>query len=153
MIKWMKKLWWFLFVWMVDVVIRVAWVLNRINKDKGDESLPLQEFRRHVVNVIFLKYSKEGTLSLSHLRTRNILSDICYDDTKHYQVQSEHRRIQNPLKYLRGSAYAQTVNSLRSFTGFAKTLHLRCLKGFWIRLCWRQVLGVQKELSMPLREM
>ena len=43
---------------MVDVVIQVASVLNRINKDKGDDSLPLQEFRRHVVNVIFLKYSK-----------------------------------------------------------------------------------------------
>ena len=39
-----------------------ACVLYRINKDEGDESLPLLAFRRHIVNVIFLKYSKEGRL-------------------------------------------------------------------------------------------
>ena len=33
-----------------------AWVFYRINKDKGDESLFLLAFRRHVVNVIFLTY-------------------------------------------------------------------------------------------------
>ena len=86
---------------MVDVVIQGAWVLYRINKDKGNESLHLLAFRRHVVNVIFLKYSKEARFSSSHLGIRNILSDVCYDDTKHYQVQSEHRRIQNPFKHLR----------------------------------------------------
>ena len=52
---------------MVDVVIQGAWVLYCINKDKGDESLPLLAFQRHVVNIIFLKCSKEGRLSLSHL--------------------------------------------------------------------------------------
>ena len=96
---------------MVDVVIqgawvlyriykgKGAWVLYRIYKGKGDESLPLLAFRRHVINLIFLKYSKEGRLSSSHLGIRNIPSDVCYDDTKHYQVQSEHRCIQNPFKY------------------------------------------------------
>ena len=59
-------------------------------------------FRRHVINVIFLKYSKEGRLSSSHIGIRDMPSD----DTKHYQVQSEHRRIQNPLKHLRGSVFA-----------------------------------------------
>ena len=44
---------------MVDVVIQGARVLHRINKDKGEESLPLLAYQRHVVNVIFLKYSKE----------------------------------------------------------------------------------------------
>ena len=44
---------------MVDVVIQDAWVLYRINNDKGDESLPVLAFRRHYVNVIFLKYSKK----------------------------------------------------------------------------------------------
>ena len=78
---------------MVDVVIQGAWVLYRINKDKGDESLPLLAFRKHVVNVIFLKYSKKGRLSSSHLGIRNIPSDVCYDDRKHFKVQSEHRRI------------------------------------------------------------
>ena len=89
---------------MVDVVIQGAWVLYRINRDKGDESLPLLAFRRHVVDVIFLKYSKEGSLSSSHLGIRNIPSDVCYN-TKHYLVQSEDRRIQNLFKHLRGSAF------------------------------------------------
>ena len=91
---------------MVDVVIHVVWVLYCINKDKGDESLPLPPFLRHADNVIFLKYSKKGRLSSSHLGIRNIPSDVCYDGTKHYQVQSEHRRIQNHFKHLRGSVSA-----------------------------------------------
>ena len=78
-------------------------VLYHINKDKGDESLPLLFFRRHVVNVIFLKYSKEGELSSSHLGIQKIPSDVFFNSTKHYQVQSEHRRIQNPFKHLKGS--------------------------------------------------
>ena len=69
---------------MKNVVIQGAWVLYRIYKIKGDKSLPLLAFRRHVVNVIFLIYSKEGRLSSSHLGIRNIPSDVCYDDTKHY---------------------------------------------------------------------
>ena len=32
------------------VVIQGAWVLYRISKDKGDESLPLLTFQRHAVN-------------------------------------------------------------------------------------------------------
>ena len=100
----MKKWWWFLFVWMVDVVIHGAWVLYRINKNKGDE--PLVAFRWHVASVIFLKYSKEGRLSSNHLGIRNIRSGVCYNDTKHYQVQFEHRRIQNLLKHLRRKVFA-----------------------------------------------
>ena len=95
----MKKWWWFPFVWIVDVSIHGALVLYRINKDKDNESLLLLAFRRHVVNVIFLKYSEEGRLSSNYLRTRNIPSDVCYDDTKLHQVQSEHRCIQNPVKH------------------------------------------------------
>ena len=91
---------------MVDVVVQGVWLLHHINKDEGDEYLPLLAFRRHVVNVIFLKYSKEGRLSSIHLRIRNIQPAVCYDDTKHYKVQSEHRSIQNPFKHLRGSAFA-----------------------------------------------
>ena len=48
-------------------------MLHRFNKDEGDESVTLPAFQRHVVNAIFLKYSKEGTLSSSHERIRNIL--------------------------------------------------------------------------------
>ena len=76
--------------------------MYRINKGEGEESLALLPFRRLVnVNAIFLKYSKEGRLSSNHLGIRNIPSDACYGDTKHYQVQSERRRIQNPFKHLR----------------------------------------------------
>ena len=90
---------------MVDVVIQDAWVLYRISNDKGDESLPVLAFRRHYVNVIFLKYSKEGRLSTSHLGIRNFPSHVYYDDTNNYQVQSEQIRIQKPLKHLRGSVF------------------------------------------------
>ena len=88
-------------VWMVDVVLQGVWVLYRINKDEVDESLPLLAFWRDVVNATFLKYSKEDRLSSSNIGIRNIPLDVCYDDTKHYQVQPEHRRIQNSFKHLR----------------------------------------------------
>ena len=68
---------------MVDVVFQGAWVLYRVNKDGGDESLPFLIFRRHIVNAVFLKYSKEGRLSSNHVRIRNAPSNICYNDTKH----------------------------------------------------------------------
>ena len=67
---------------MVDVVLQGAWVLYRINKDEGDESLLLVAFQRHAVNAIFPKYSKEGRLSSSHVGIRNIPSDVYCDDTK-----------------------------------------------------------------------
>ena len=73
---------------MEDVAIQGAWGLYRIYKGKSDESLPLLAFLRHVVNVIFLKHSKEGRLSSRHLGIRNIPSNVCYDGTKH-QVYSE----------------------------------------------------------------
>ena len=77
----MKKWWWTPFVWMVDVVLQCVWVLYRVNKDEDDESLPLLVFWRNIVDVFFLKYSKEGRLTSSHVRTRSIPSEICHDDT------------------------------------------------------------------------
>ena len=61
----MKKWWWCSCVSMVDVVIQGVWVLYRINKDKGNESLSLLA----------------SSASASAVMTQN-------------QVQSEHRRIQ-----------------------------------------------------------
>ena len=90
---------------MIDVVLQDAWVLYGFNKDEGDESLSFLVFQRHIVNAVFLKYSKEGRLSSSHVGILNIPSDICYDYTKHYQVQSEHRRTQKPFEHLRWSAF------------------------------------------------
>ena len=57
---------------MVDVVLQGAWALYRVNKDEGDESLIFLVFRRQNVHAIFLKYSKEARLSLSHVGFRNI---------------------------------------------------------------------------------
>ena len=37
----MKKWWWSPFIWMVDIVLQFVWVLYRIKKDEGDESLTL----------------------------------------------------------------------------------------------------------------
>ena len=55
-----------------------------LTKMKVMSILPLPAFRRDVVNAIFLKYSREGRLSSSQVGIRNIPSDVCYDDTKHY---------------------------------------------------------------------
>ena len=84
----MKKWWWFPFVWMVDVNgIQCAWILYRFNKDKGNDPLPLLAFWRHVVNEVLSEIFK-GRLSSSHLGTRNIPSDVCYDDTEHMMTQA-----------------------------------------------------------------
>ena len=85
---------------MVDVVLQGAWVLYRINKGEGDESLPASSSFLKTY-AVFLKYSKEGRLSSSHVGNQNILSDVCYEVIKHYQVQSEHRHTQNPVNHLR----------------------------------------------------
>ena len=64
-------------------------------------SLSLLAFWRHVVDAIFLKYSKEGRSSPSHEQIRSVLiclPDVCYDDTKHYQVSSVIFDIQIDLK-------------------------------------------------------
>ena len=82
------------------LLFKVRGYCYRINKDKGNESLAVLSFPRHAVKIIFLKDSKEGKLSSKHLGIRNITSDFSHDDTKHCQVQSEHRRIQNPCKHL-----------------------------------------------------
>ena len=79
--------WWSPFVWIIDVVLQGVCTLYLINKDGGDLSLPLLAFRKDVVNTIFLKYSKNSKLSSSHAGIRNIPSDVCYDNTRHYQVQ------------------------------------------------------------------
>ena len=44
---------------MGDVALQGAWLLHFI-QNEDDEALPLLGFQRYVVNVIFLKYSKEG---------------------------------------------------------------------------------------------
>ena len=91
---------------MVEVVLQCVWVLYHINKDEGDESLPFSSFSKRCCQCNLYENSKESRLSSSHEGIRNIRSDVCYDDTKYYQVQSEHRRIQNPLRHLSWSVFA-----------------------------------------------
>ena len=82
---------------MVDIVLQGARLLYCINRDKGDESLPVLVFRRDVVYAIFLEYSKESKLSTSLIGIRNTPSDVCYDDAKHCYMHFERRHIQNPF--------------------------------------------------------
>ena len=48
------------------------------------KSLPLLAFRRHVVKIISLKYSKEDRLCSSHVGIRIIPSDVWYDNDLHF---------------------------------------------------------------------
>ena len=59
---------------MVDVVLQNAWVLYHINKDEGDESLPLLACN---ISKIFKK-------------NQNVLSDVCHE-VAHYQVPSKNQ--------------------------------------------------------------
>ena len=89
-----------------------------VNKVESDESLPFLVFGRHIVDVIFLEYSKAGRLSSSHAGIRNIPSNICSDETKHYQVQSQHRRTQTPFRlecFCVNSQHLKVVNWIRNF--------------------------------------
>ena len=76
---------------MVDVFLQDVWLMYRINKDEDDESLPLLGFWRDVVDAIILKYSKEGRFSSSQAEIRNFRADVCYDDAKHYRVESQNQ--------------------------------------------------------------
>ena len=46
----------------------------------------------------------------------------------------QQKHIYNPFKHLRWSIFPSPVNNFKSLTVSTKTLHLRCLKRFWIRL-------------------
>ena len=135
--------------------------MYRVNKEKSDDSLPLLAFWRHVVNVIFRPYSKEEKFSSSQLGIRNIPSDIWhnpirYDDTKHYQVQSEHRCIQIPLKHLKGSVnwiHKSTLSYM--FEGVLNTPLLnagvRCTKRTLDAIAWNVNLrDMRFDISMIL---
>ena len=86
-------------------VVKYTIVSKWKNIDQRDESLSLLPFWRDV-DQYFLKYSKESRLSSNHVGIRNVLSVVCYDDRKHYQVQSQPKPIKNPFKYLRWSVFA-----------------------------------------------
>ena len=94
---------------MVDVVIQNMWMYG-VNKDEADESLPLPVFQRDVFNEVFLKYSKEVRPSSSHVGIKNVKSDVCYDDTKHYQVPSKKRGRFNPIQDGMGGKKALPTN-------------------------------------------
>ena len=72
----MKEWWCSPFALMVDAIFQ-------------NERMLYLAFRRDVVNAIFLKYSKKGRSFLSHVVVWNVLSDVCYDEKKPYQVPSE----------------------------------------------------------------
>ena len=61
---------------MVHIDLHGVRALYCVNKDEDDESLPLVDFRMHVVNAISLKYLKEDRLSSNHVVIQNIPSDF-----------------------------------------------------------------------------
>ena len=71
------------------LLFKVCGYCIELIKDQDNDSLFLLVFRSDVVNAIFLKYSKGDRLFSSQVGIGNIASDVCYDDTKHYQVQPE----------------------------------------------------------------
>ena len=64
----MQKWWWSSFVWMLDVVLQGVWVLYRINKDEGDESL--LDFREMLSMQFFWNIQRKANypsiLEISH---------------------------------------------------------------------------------------
>ena len=70
----MKKWWWFPFVWMIDAIIQGGWVLYRINKNKGDDSLPLRAFWRHTVKTYWSTWYAFWNISmiLANVWPRNV---------------------------------------------------------------------------------
>ena len=91
-----KKWLWSLFLGMVNVVPQGAWILCRINKGQSAECLPFPVFWNHIFSMEFFRNNFP-----SHVEIRNTPSYAGFDDAKHYQTQSEHRRTQNIFKYLR----------------------------------------------------
>ena len=59
----------------------------------------------------------------------NIMLKINYEILAVAVFINNHRRIQNPVKYLKWSAFWKQLKG--SLNCFRKTLHLRCLAGFW----------------------
>ena len=107
-----------MFECLFDVVLQNMLVLNCINKDAFDESLPLLAFQRDIINAIFLKYSKEGRLFLSPVRIQNTVS-------YHIFV----RVAQNITRCnLNIGVFRTPSNGLQLLTDYAKTLLFRCLK-------------------------
>ena len=62
--------------------------------------------------------------------SQNIPSDISYDITKLYQVQSDYRRTESPFKHLGWSAFTQTVNTFKSLGGCSENSVLDVWRGF-----------------------
>ena len=79
---------------MVDVVLQGVWVLYHINNE-GKECLPLLAFRIDVVNATFLNTQRKADYprAMQELQNIEIASDICYNNTKHYQVRSETKQV------------------------------------------------------------
>ena len=81
---------------MIYAVLQGVWVLYRINKVKGGES----------VSSSFSKTCCQCRFSEIFKGRQIIYEPYSYDDAKHYQVQSEHGRIQNTFKHLSRNVFA-----------------------------------------------
>ena len=73
-----KKWWWCLFTWLIDVTIQNCWLLAR---DAG-ETLDLLTFRRHIVIYYLQKPALKLPLSFQ-CSDKRVLSAVRYDNTGH----------------------------------------------------------------------
>ena len=78
---------------MVDVVIQSARVLYHIYNDKGDEAFSSSSFSK-----TFCQSNFSETFKGRHI-IREPYRDLKCLITKHFRVQSEHKRIQNSFKH------------------------------------------------------
>ena len=76
---------------MADVALENARILQRFNKEDSESSYSLLDFRKEVINGIFLKYSFENPSKRkpNHIAIKDVPSNARFDDARHYQVPSE----------------------------------------------------------------
>lgn len=55
----MKKWWWAIFAWLVEVAIQNAWILYRKRSGKEPKAAPLLEFRRAIANFYLRTYGEQ----------------------------------------------------------------------------------------------
>ena len=101
------------------------------------KSICLFYFFEDILSMLLFKGKQ--IISSSHVGIRNIPTDNRYLLRWHKTLPSAicTQAYSEPNQAFKIECFVQTVNILKSLTGYPKTLHLRCLKGFLICLCWK----------------
>lgn len=88
----MKKWWWPIFRYLLDMSIQNAYQLYRLQD--GVEALDLLAFRRSIVKTYLSKYSQERSRNLfsKQLADKRVQDDIRYDGLNHWPSKGKQRR-------------------------------------------------------------